>query len=186
MKLILFPDARLTMPCALVTPADFTPEFHKQAQKMLAHCREWKGYALAAPQVGIMKRFFVVLPAPQPGTKGYRENGYPTLPEHPLIICNPVISNPEGKHVYPESCLSMPGVVGNLTRSASFTLTYATGGSDPMFENMPRERTMECRGLLARIIQHEIDHLDGTLFVERLDPITKNKIYPAINRLRKR
>ncbi len=186
MKLLLFPDSRLTTPCELVTPADFTPDFHAQAQRMLAYCREWKGYALAAPQVGIMKRFFVVLPAPLPGTKGHRASGYPTLPVHPLIICNPVVSNEEGKYVYQESCLSMPGVVGNLARPASFTLTYATGGSDPMFENMSRERTIECRGLLARIVQHEIDHLDGRLFVDRLDPITRNRLYPAINKLRRR
>ncbi|HHN64529.1 MAG TPA: peptide deformylase [Nitrospirae bacterium] len=111
------------------------------------------GIGLAAPQVGESKRLIVV-------DVSTREE------KHPLIVLiNPVIVSVEGKIDSEEGCLSVPGYTSTIRRSERVLVK----GVDR--EGRPVE--IEATGLLSRVLQHEIDHLDGILFIDRLSPIKK-------------
>ncbi|MBS4032150.1 MAG: peptide deformylase [Clostridiales bacterium] len=104
-----------------------------------------EGVGLAAPQVGINKRIIVI--------DVQDENGL-------LKLINPEIVSGEGKECSVEGCLSFPGIAGEVERDESVTVRALT----------PEGKTVEicASGLLARALQHEIDHLDGILFVDRV------------------
>ncbi|HEB76045.1 MAG TPA: peptide deformylase [Nitrospirae bacterium] len=111
------------------------------------------GIGLAAPQVGESKRVIVV------HVKLKEE-------EHPLIVLlNPEIIERDGKVVSEEGCLSVPGYVSNIERAAAVRVRG--------LDREGRSVEIEAEGLLARALQHEIDHLDGLLFVDRMSPIKR-------------
>lgn len=113
---------------------------------MLDTMYEVPGIGLAAPQVGISKRFFVF-----DMTGG----------EDPGVIINPVISESSGEWVYEEGCLSVPGLSWEIVRPREI---YITG-----YDLDGNEMSLEVDDLAARLFQHELDHLDGTLLLEYLD-----------------
>lgn len=104
------------------------------------------GVGLAAPQVGILKRLVVI---------DITEEG-----NDPIVLINPVILETEGEQVGDEGCLSIPGKVGTVTRP-NYVKVKA-------FDKNMEEFTIEGAGLLARALCHEIDHLNGVLYVEKL------------------
>jgi peptide deformylase len=106
---------------------------------------EAKGVGLAAPQVGIAKQLIVV------------DAGEGEV----LQLLNPRITAAEGNCVDVEGCLSIPGVFGEVNRAEKVTVIA--------LEKEGREVRLDAEGLLARILQHEIDHLHGTLFIDRAD-----------------
>jgi len=106
------------------------------------------GIGLAAPQIGVGKRVIVADISP------VEEQS------RPLALVNPEIVRKEGQEEGMEGCLSVPGVEGTVCRAASVTVRGMNESGDPV--------TMEASGLLARVLQHEIDHLDGILFIDRL------------------
>jgi peptide deformylase len=108
-----------------------------------------RGIGLAAPQVGVHKQLLVL--------DLDLEN--PTTP--PLVFINPeIISCSASVETYEEGCLSIPGVYLNVVRPSAVVLSFR--------DEMGRPRTMKADGLLARCIQHEMDHLEGVLFVDRV------------------
>ena len=108
-----------------------------------------RGIGLAAPQVGIHKQLLVL--------DLDLEN--PTTP--PLVLINPEISSFSASvETYEEGCLSIPGVYLNVVRPAAIVLSFR--------DEMGRPRKMKADGLMARCIQHEMDHLEGVLFVDRV------------------
>jgi peptide deformylase len=118
------------------------------------------GLGLAAPQVGVMKRFFVY-----------------QLPEDesPRTIINPVISEARGEWEFEEGCLSVPGLYFPIVRPKEVHLTgYDLEGN---------EVSIDADELAARLFQHELDHLDGKLLLERLD---KGQRKAALRELRRR
>jgi peptide deformylase len=119
------------------------------------------GVGLAAPQVGQSIRLF--LAAPQGGKKDV------------YVFVNPVISNHSGKQCGPEGCLSVPGVFGDVERAKSITVTYID------LQGIPQE--MNAEGFLARIIQHENDHLDGKVFVDQLGFAERKEVLDEYKRL---
>lgn len=133
-----------------------TPKLVAFAHQMLDTMREANGVGLAAPQVGVLQRFFVVeLPEDE-------ENDQPA---EIYILFNPEIIKGRGEQVGIEGCLSIPGYIGEVARQERITVT----GLDE--EDRPVRLTVE--GYLARVFQHEIDHLDGILYTDRLtDPET--------------
>lgn len=106
------------------------------------------GIGLAAPQVGNLQRIVVIAPE---GMK-------------PTAFINPVITKCEGEQVGQEGCLSIPGLYGDVKRAA-FVEVEAT-------DRRGRDLVFEMEGMPARVIQHEIDHLDGVLFIDKVDPAT--------------
>ena len=124
-------------------------ELRKIADEMLDLMYESKGVGLAANQVDLPIRMFVANPT---GERGTGEE---------YIILNPEVSKPKGSEPGEEGCLSMPGLNGEVIRPKSIRLSaYDMKGN-------PIDATFE--GFLARIFLHEIDHLDGTLFFDRMN-----------------
>ena len=121
------------------------------------------GVGLAAPQVGVSRRLVVIDCAPK------------SEPPQLLTCFNPELVAREGESCQEEGCLSVPGYFTSLTRSARVTVRFLDLQGEPV--------QMEAEGLLAVAFQHEIDHLDGILFVDRLSPLKKGifrKKYPKI------
>jgi peptide deformylase len=108
---------------------------------------------LAAPQVGVLKRLVVVYLPPD-----YDEEGDPELQ---LMLVNPEVVKAGGREVCPEGCLSFPELVGDVPRYTSLNVRAR--------DLEGRELRIRARGYLARVLQHEIDHLDGILFFDRMD-----------------
>ncbi len=121
-------------------------------EDMIETMHDAPGIGLAAPQVGVSKRLIVV-------DVSHKE-------DHPLIVLlNPEIIDAEGKIDSEEGCLSIPGYVTTIRRSERVFVR----GLDR--EGRPVE--IEAAGLLARALQHEIDHLNGILFIDRMSPIKR-------------
>ena len=129
------------------------------AKDMLKSMYSAKGIGLAAPQVGIHKQLLVI--------DLDLEN--PTNP--PLVLINPeIISASASIDTYEEGCLSIPGVYLDVIRPSSIKLSFR--------DEMGRPKKLNADGLLARCIQHEIDHLNGVLFVDRVSD--KNALEQAL------
>ncbi|MBM3316358.1 MAG: peptide deformylase [Candidatus Eisenbacteria bacterium] len=111
-----------------------------------------RGIGLAAPQIGALRRVIVVHPRPEEEGSGRR-----------LALINPEIVAYAGSCVFEEGCLSVPGTYAEVRRPERVRARYFDTGGE--------ERIEEFDGLMARVVQHEIDHLDGVLFVERLAPM---------------
>jgi peptide deformylase len=115
------------------------------------------GIGLAAPQLGILSRVIVIAPD---GMK-------------PSALINPRVVKAEGSVVGEEGCLSIPGLYGDVTRP-EFVEVEA-------MDRKGRMMTLELEGLPARVVQHEIDHLDGILFIDKVDPATLHWMNPERN-----
>ncbi len=170
MRLIHYPAKSLTVPCPAVT--EFNEELVEQAREMLKAVVEFKGLALAANQVGINKRMFVTA---LHGTLFHPDAHYGT---YPRIIVNPEIHEPVGQVLYKESCLSIPGVEANNRRIAAFDLRF--------YDERGTYLSYPAVGVFAVMCQHEIDHLDGRLFIDSLEPFERSRVAKRINKLRKR
>ena len=122
------------------------------------------GVGLAAPQVGVSRQIAVVNPEP--------EN------EKTLIrMANPrIIATSDETETMEEGCLSIPGIRGDVIRSRAIEVLYQ--------DEEGKEYKLEAEGLLARIIQHEIDHLNGVLFIDHLSTAKKLLIKPKLRKLR--
>lgn len=132
----------------------------KLSEDMLTTLRGVAGLGLAAPQVGVQKRLFVY----QMGED-----------DEPAVLVNPVISEARGEWEYDEGCLSLPGLYFPIVRPKEVHLTgYDLEG---------HEVSIEADELLARLFQHELDHLEGRLLLEYLD---KDQRKAAMKELRRR
>ncbi len=172
MELLLYPDPRLLKPSVPLKPAEFNEELVATAKVMSEKCEKWQGHALAAPQVGIHKRFFVLKSHPDLVACIGANDQLPTF------IANPEVTSATGTFHFKESCLSMPGVRASLVRPAMIGLRYV--------DIIGMSHAMICGGILGRVILHEMDHLDGRMFTEHLDLFTKSKVIGAINKLRRK
>ncbi|OGR82905.1 MAG: peptide deformylase [Elusimicrobia bacterium RIFCSPHIGHO2_02_FULL_57_9] len=123
-----------------------------------------KGVGLAAPQIGLNIRLAIIDVRPQ--GKSQR-----------LVLINPRIVSKEGIQRGEEGCLSVPGVYAKITRASRVAIRA--------FDAHGKPYEMTAEGLLARAFQHEIDHLDGKLFIDHLDFIDKLKVMSLIRDLKK-
>ncbi|MBJ6760995.1 peptide deformylase [Myxococcaceae bacterium JPH2] len=122
------------------------------------------GVGLAAPQVGVLQRIVVIDASPrQPESK-------------PLAMINPRIIATEGETTYTEGCLSIPGEAEDVDRAAIVTVTFLDAEG--------QEQTLQCDGLLAIAVQHETDHLDGTVYVDHLSTLKREIIRRKMKRLK--
>lgn len=130
-----------------------SPEIKKVLKEMSAAlAKEEDGVAIAAPQIGVSKRIFVV------SGRLMTEEGQPTLPD--LIFINPIIKSASKKKVeMDEGCLSVRWLYGKVKRSDKATVEA--------YDENGKKFTRHGSGLWAQIFQHEIDHLDGVLFIDK-------------------
>ena len=117
------------------------------------------GIGLAAPQVGISLRLIVVADEEGRGVQA---------------LLNPAIVDRGGEATGEEGCLSIPGVFAPVTRAAWVTVEAQDVNGRPL--------AIRATGLRARVLQHEIDHLDGVLFIDRVDPVTRDRIKRKIKK----
>jgi peptide deformylase len=130
-----------------------------------------KGVGLAAPQIGKSIRLFILDATPF-------EDDYPELKDYKKIIINPRIIEEEGKEWdFNEGCLSIPGIREDVKRKPELVLEY----EDENFDL--HEETFD--GVVARVIQHEYDHLEGILFTDRLSPLKKRLLKGKLNDISK-
>lgn len=154
-----------------------TPELKKLAEDMLETMYDENGIGLAAPQVGKSIRLLVIDTRPRDEEGNVVTDGLSDLEKgvpQPLVIFNPVITKAESKTTYEEGCLSVPGFFETVERAE---YVEATGlGIDG------KEFSFKTDGLLAICLQHEMDHLDGKLFIDRLSFIKSNRIKSRIQK----
>jgi peptide deformylase len=149
MRVLHFGEDLLRKPSEPVP--EITPELKRLVDDMFETMYEERGVGLAAPQVGRNVRLFII-----------------DLDKEKMIFINPEILSSSGKDVCEEGCLSFPGLRENVQRALKVK-AQATDLDGTRFE-------IEAEGLFARAIQHELDHLDGVLFVDRISKARRFQI----------
>ncbi|MFW6207335.1 MAG: peptide deformylase [Spirochaetota bacterium] len=135
---------------------DINGEIAELAQHMLSTMYTGDGVGLAAPQVGLLKSLFVC-----------HVNG-----DQPRVFINPqIIGTSQEMLPYEEGCLSIPGVYGDVIRPATITVQAINERGKPF--------KVDAEGMLARVIQHEMDHLKGVLFIDHLDEKQRERLLKA-------
>jgi peptide deformylase len=125
------------------------------------------GVGLAAPQVAIEQKLLVLNPKGDAQDRGGE-----------LALVNPRITKKKGRAFGEEGCLSFPGIYAEVERFVDITVTYQDLDG--------KEQTLTASDWLSRIIQHEMDHLDGVLFVDRLTPADKLRVRAKLDELERR
>lgn len=159
-SLSLYPDPVLRKPADPVVA--FDDELRRTVGAMFARMRASRGVGLAAPQVGLRKRILVLNPDEDPAND--------------LVLINPTIVARGGPQtVFDEGCLSFPGIYAEITRPERCTVVAFDA------EGRPIEK--EYSGFVSRILQHEHDHLEGILLVDRMSPADKQANKAALEEL---
>ena len=161
-QVIRYPNPILETPCEEVSEFD-TPELHQLVADMFETMYRFKGVGLAAPQIAISKRIAVI-----DTSLGEDETSK-------IVIINPEITLKEGKVRDEEGCLCLPGFHEKVTRAQHVEVRArdATGA----------EVTLSGDDLLARAFQHEIDHLNGILFIKHISALKRDLIRRKIQKL---
>jgi peptide deformylase len=161
--ILIHPDPRLKKVCDPV--AEISPELRRLAEDMLETMYDAPGIGLAAPQVGVTKRL-IVMDCIKEGT-----------PE-PVILFNPqVIWSSEDLSTYEEGCLSIPDQYADVKRPAEVQVRWTDQ------DGATQER--QFAGIWATCVQHEIDHLDGKLFIDYLGPLKRQMITRKMEKLKR-
>jgi peptide deformylase len=162
LEIVLWPDPVLLAGTKPVEKVD------DHVRQVVAEMRrvmfELRGVGLAAPQVGVPLRMMLVCPSGEPGQE--------------QVLINPQILTTDGTQVGEEGCLSFPGIYGDVPRAQRLKLRYRD------LDGATRE--MDLDGFVARIVQHEADHLDGKVFIDKMDAQSRREAQPALDELRSR
>lgn len=162
LEIVLWPDPVLLAGTKPVEKVD------DHVRQVVAEMRrvmfELRGVGLAAPQVGMPLRMMLVCPSGDPGDE--------------QVLINPQVLSSDGTQVGEEGCLSFPGIYGDVARAQKVRLKYRD------LDGQTRE--MDLDGFIARIVQHEADHLDGKVFIDRMDEKSRREAEPALDELRSR
>lgn len=145
--------------------ADLSPDVERLIDDMVETMHAAPGIGLAAPQVGEGLRLCVI-----DVSVGQRNADL-------LVLVNPVVTETDGMQLHEEGCLSVPGIEASVVRPARLVVEA--------LDRHGRPHRVEGRGLLARALQHELDHLDGRLFIDRLRPVYRQAIVKRITRLQR-
>jgi peptide deformylase len=174
LELIYYPDPRLRKVSEAVK--EVTPELLARCRDMFPVMYEAKGIGLAAPQVGWNVRLFLM------NVTGEPQDEY--------VLINPQLVDRSGTHMMEEGCLSLPEIRGKFTRPGKVKLkaTTTTGkalreAGDDFSKIVLQEMELEAEGLVARCIQHELDHLDGVLIIDKFSPAKKLSIRGKLREL---
>jgi peptide deformylase len=160
-EVVKWPDPVLAKPGAVVTV--FDAKLKKLTEEMFESMYAAQRIGLAAPQIAISQRITVI-------DVSFKKN-----PEEKIVLINPEIVEREGKQVEEEGCLSLPEIREKVSR-AEWVKVKAQDVTGEWFE-------IEGTELLARAMQHEIDHLDGVLFIDRLSRLKRDLVIRKIKKL---
>jgi len=146
---------------------DLSDDLRALADDMLETMYDAPGIGLAAPQLGVLSRLIVLDCEKEEGAT-----------PRPMIMFNPqVILSSDDENTYDEGCLSIPEQYGEVTRPASVKVRWIDRGGD--------EREEDFDGLWATCVQHEIDHLEGKLFIDYLKPLRRQMITRKMKKLKR-
>lgn len=164
LDIVTYPDPVLTQTAKEVEI--FDEHLKLLCKNMIYTMYHAPGIGLAAPQIGLSKRIFVV------DVNYSRDETYEDSDEYeyanfnPMVIINPKFISQDGETKYQEGCLSLPGIYEDVKRFENIQIEYQdTDGN---------KHTMDANGLLSICIQHENDHLDGIVFIDRLSNLKKS------------
>ena len=162
-KILIEPDPLLRKKCEPLEKVD--DDLRKLMNEMLATMYDAPGIGLAAIQVGVLKRVVVI-----DLSKDEKKN--------PLFLINPeIVHKSKNTSIYEEGCLSLPGQFAEIERPAECVLQY--------IDYNGKKKELKAKGLLATCIQHEVDHLDGILFIDYLSKLKKSMIIKKLTKLKK-
>lgn len=145
LKVRLYPDPILKLKAEPL--AEFGEKEQKLFDDMIETMHVEDGVGLAAPQIGVSKRILIACPTVKQGEE--------------YVMVNPEILEASGREIGAEGCLSVPGVTGEIPRAKKIRLRFQ--------DRYGKTHTVDLKDFFARIIQHEIDHLDGILLIDRLE-----------------
>ncbi|MBO9456493.1 peptide deformylase [Paracoccus sp. R12_1] len=164
-QILIHPDPRLKKMCESV--ARVTPEIEALADDMLATMYDAPGVGLAAPQVGVMSRIFVMDATRDPEAE-----------RRPMVLINPEIAwSSDDLNTYDEGCLSIPDQYADVTRPAEVRMRWLG------LDGKTHEEDFD--GLWATCAQHELDHLNGILFIDHLSAIKRQMITRKMVKLKR-
>lgn len=165
--ILIHPDPRLKKICDPVP--DVTDQVRTLARDMLETMYHAPGIGLAAPQIGVNSRMLVMDCAKREEDAGKPE---------PMVLINPEITQSSAEfEEYEEGCLSIPDIYAMVTRPTAVRVSYLNEDGDP------QERDFE--GIWAVCVQHEIDHLNGKLFIDYLSPMRRTMITSKMKKLKR-
>ncbi|WP_029062276.1 peptide deformylase [Labrenzia sp. DG1229] len=154
-SIITIPDPVLREVCAPVDTVD--DDIRVLSDDMLETMYDAPGIGLAASQIGILKRMFVLDVAKE------------DAPKEPMVFINPkIVWSSEDSSVYQEGCLSIPEYFEDVERPAEVTVQF--------LDREGAEKEIKANGLLATCVQHELDHLDGKLFIDYLSKLKRDRV----------
>lgn len=163
--ILLHPDPRLKKTCTEVD--EVTDDLRALAEDMLETMYDAPGIGLAAPQIGMTKRLMVMDCVKD-------EEAEP----RPMVLVNPVITrSSDAMNVYEEGCLSIPDHFGEVERPAEVEVTWTD------LDGVQQSEAFD--GLWATCVQHEIDHLNGVLFIDHLKPLRRQMITRKMVKLKR-
>lgn len=160
-EVLIFPDKRLHLKAVPVTHID--DQIKQLVQDMTDTMYDYDGCGLAATQINVQKRVIIM------------DLSSSSEPSNLLVFINPEITSRDGQVVGEEACLSVPGVYEKVTRAEKVGLRY--------LDLDGATHQVECTGLMAICVQHEIDHLDGRVFVEYLSNLKQNFIRKKLKKI---
>ena len=163
--ILIHPDPRLKKACAAID--ELTDGLRKLADDMLETMYDAPGVGLAAPQVGILSRLIVL--------DCDKEEG---VPPKPIVMFNPeVVASSEDTNVYEEGCLSIPDHFAEVTRPKKVEVRW--------IDRDGNEQSAGFDGLWATCVQHEIDHLNGKLFIDHIGALKRQMITRKMQKLKR-
>lgn len=167
-EILIYPDDRLRAPTVEVTV--FDDALKALVQDMFDSMYHYDGIGLAAPQIGVSKKV-VVIDIADVDSEGQ------VLKHNPMVIINPKIVDKSGSIEYKEGCLSVPEYYDTVTRAERVKVEYQDVDGNPQF--------IETGDLLAICLQHEIDHLDGHIFVDYLSSLKRTRVTKKMAMIKK-
>ncbi len=162
--ILIHPDPRLKKVCDPVSNVD--ANIRKLADDMLETMYDAPGVGLAAPQIGVMSRIFVI------------DTSDKEAPADPMVLINPEITwESEELNTHEEGCLSIPEMYEEVTRPKQVRMAYLD------VDGKPQEREFDA--LAATAVQHELDHLNGILFIDHISRLKRTMITNKMKKLKK-
>lgn len=161
LPILKFPDPRLRTKAVPVSVAEVvSPPFQSLLDDMFETMHDASGIGLAATQVDVHKRFMVIDVSEEKNVR--------------MVFVNPEIVTREGERIFQEGCLSVPGFRADVTRPLTIGVRFLDRHGD--------EQQITADGLLATCIQHEMDHLDGKLFIDYLSPSEREMLLSRLEK----
>ncbi len=183
-EILEVPDPRLKMVSVPVEPEEFNDELKQLVEDMFETMYAAPGIGLAAIQVGIPKRLLVIDLQPEdPDAEpvecehdGHKHT-HPATKKEPRVFVNPEIVDPaEEMSTFNEGCLSVPEIYADVDRPATCTVKYQDLEGNHHVEHM--------EGMMATCIQHEMDHLEGIVFIDHLSRLKRNMALKKLKKIR--